>query len=457
MTGLQKIAQFNWNSGELGPHYSNAFNQKPVAPQQQQPAYARPSFRSAPPSPSPKPAYERPSFRAAGPERSWYQRNVTDLWKNRLAFRDMDAATASDAIPIGVDNPVPWTRDFNYGKHNSFLYDMVVNPGHQSGQSGMGFGPLGGQGKRDQLLGSLGVLTSATGVGPMVGAGNAFKTLFATDVATNLDDRRYRDAAVNAGFLFGPGVGGYLGKKLLGNAFPAVSRYLLRNGPEAVAKAKALGEGVGATSGRRTTLGASIAGASVQRYNEAVAEAKAQMANMPTPEEVRRAGLDEGTRQFMSDYVKKYTSPDLNSSSEGVSGLLRNPVPKIPNEAMGMNQNQFDEYINEKSKEELKALLPGLDKQLRAGGEKIHEKAGPFIDKHKYTVAPMTLKERGDAKLPLALGEGARYNWDNKIMPWMKDNKTAIGLGAAGAGGLGLMAYMLARRRRRKALEEQNQ
>ena len=244
MTGLQKVAQYvaHDTKGQGVPFDAPFLSNEPLKPE-------RPAFRSAPPA-SPKADPNALAYRKAGPEPSWYQRNMVDLWKNRLAFRDMDAATFRDEIPIGVDNPVPWMNNFNYGKHNPFLYNMFVNPGHQPGQGHLGFGHAGGSGVRDQLLGSI-----LPGAAPFAGPALTFNAMMGADIGGKLDEHDYRGAAQSGALLAVPYAGAAVGKQVVGSAAPWVTR-LLTKSPEAIAKAKAVGEGVGSFAGMTTGIGA---------------------------------------------------------------------------------------------------------------------------------------------------------------------------------------------------------
>jgi len=101
----------------------------------------------------------------------------------------------------------------------------------------------------------------------------------------------------------------------------------------------------------------------------------------------------------------------------------------------------------------LKWETENIRRQLERGKAVIQENTGPLEPWNKYTVVPIP-KTKAPG-IPTALSEGAKSNWDAKILPWLKEHKTGLQVGA-GAASLGLIAHMIAKNRKRKQEEERN-
>jgi hypothetical protein len=83
-------------------------------------------------------------------------RNAMDVWRNRAELQKVELdpeyrrlKLMADPRKGGYRNPLAHTA-----------YNTVVNPGHVPGQPYIGVGPHGGQGVRDQFLGSLATIAS---------------------------------------------------------------------------------------------------------------------------------------------------------------------------------------------------------------------------------------------------------------------------------------------------------
>lgn len=82
-------------------------------------------------------------------------KSLVQRFSDMVKYRDEIREAASDPDVVETSKLVPLKK-----REGGFLYNMVVNPGHEYGQASVGLGEFGGQGVRDRFFGALLTISS---------------------------------------------------------------------------------------------------------------------------------------------------------------------------------------------------------------------------------------------------------------------------------------------------------
>jgi len=345
--------------------------------------------------------YERPSFRAAVPRSQvgqWWDNsslNLPKLFRNQGLYRDMDNAAMGSTDPVAqglFSKPGAASRGFN-----PFLYNMVVNPGHEQGQPYIGLGGIGGgQGARDKFLGG------AAGIGGMF-AGPAILGSRVVPTAA----RKYT-----------PNL-----RKLL----PRTIGGALFQGSYVVPAVQDIGEGLGEGDYRKVGWNASML-------------ALPGVAGKGLGAAGRAAGGLVGPRTANALGGALTTAGNVGGTIGSVNGTIGHDV-RVRQEAEAAAKAFDDQRI---------ANIEEGIKKIESGNRAQNILADPEISPFN----PLRITETASGFTPGALTQPkveAEPGLGSQVVPWLNANKGKV---LAGAGGLAALTYLLSRRRKNNYEEE---